>query len=128
MLYEYIKENLKIFCEEYYINKQVKFDIPDLINCIINDKTIKISIKKIVYEREIFKLRSIDNVEKELYQLLVIYDHLNVSWKNIIDLYKEIDTNLLFEYTNKNLSKLLNRVIPAENENKKKSFLKVLFN
>lgn len=124
LLYEYIKENLKIFCEEYYINKQVKFDIPDLINCIINDKTIKISIKKIVYEREIFKLRSIDNVEKELYQLLVIYDHLNVSWKNIIDLYKEIDTNLLFEYTNKNLSKLLNRVIPAENENKKKSFFK----
>ena len=124
LLYEYIKENLKIFCEEYYINTQVKFDIPDLINCIINDKTIKISIKKIIYEREIFKLRSIDNVEKELYQLLVIYDHLNVSWKNIIDLYKEIDTNLLFEYTNKNLSKLLNRVIPAENENKKKSFFK----
>lgn len=124
LLYEYIKENLKIFCEEYYINTQVKFDIPDLIKCIINDKTIKISIKKIIYEREIFKLRSIDNVEKELYQLLVIYDHLNVSWKNIIDLYKEIDTNLLFEYTNKNLSKLLNRVIPAENENKKKSFFK----
>ena len=31
---------------------------------------------------------------------------------------------MLFEYTNKNLSKLLNRVIPAENENKKKSFFK----
>lgn len=122
LLYQYIKENLKLFCEEYYINKQVKFGMPDLINYIINDRTIKISIKKIVYEREIFKLRSIDNVEKELYQLLVIYDHLNVSWKNIIDLYKEIDTNLLFEYTNKNLSKLLNRSISTENENKKNSF------
>ena len=124
MLYEYIKANLKVFCEEYYINKQVKFDISDLINLVINDKTIKISIKKVVYERETFKLRSIDNVEKELYQSLVIYDHLNISWKNIIDLYKEIDINLLFEYTNNNLAKLLNRVIPAENNNKKKSFFK----
>lgn len=125
LLCKYIRENLKAFCEEYYINKQMKLDIQDLINCIIYDKTIKISIKRIVCEREIFKLKSIDNVEKELYQLLVIYDHLYLNWKNIIDLYKEIDTELLFKYTNKNLSKLLNRVVSTENENKKKSFFKI---
>lgn len=123
-LYNYIANNLCDFCEEYYLIKDDKINSQELIMNIINDKKIKISVKQVLYERETFKLRNIDKIEKELYESLVKYDHLNISWKNIIDLYKEIDISILFEYTTNNLGKLLNRVVPTENEKKVKSFFK----
>jgi len=122
-LYNYIKDNLESFCEEYYIIHKEHLGLQELINTVINNE-MKLSIKKEVYSRENFKLRNINNVEKELYVDLILYDHLNVNWKNILDLYKQVENNVLFEYVTKNLNKLLNKSIPDEDKKKIESFFK----
>lgn len=122
-LYNYIKDNLEIFCDEYYIIHKETLSLQELINTVINSE-IKLSIKKEVYSREKFKLRNINNVEKELYVDLILYDHLNINWKNILDLYKQVENNILFEYVSKNLNKLLNKSIPDEDKKKIESFFK----
>jgi len=122
LLYNYIRKNLKNFCEEYYINNDAKFDDAELLIKVIFDKNISISTKKIVFEREKFKLKTIDNIENELYEFLILYNHLNIRWKNIIDLYKEVNDDLLFEYTTNNLNKLIGRNIPNDNLQKNSLF------
>lgn len=124
LLYNYIRKNLKNFCEEYYINNDAKFDDAELLIKVIFDKNISISTKQIVFKREKFKLRTIDNVENELYEFLILYDHLNIMWKNIIDLYKEVNSDILFDYTTSNLNKLIGRNIPNENLQKTSLFFK----
>lgn len=122
-LYNYIQDNLESFCEEYYIIHKEHIGLQEFINAIINSE-MKLSIKKEVYSRENFKLRNINNVEKELYVELILYDHLNINWKNILDLYKQVENNILFEYVSNNLNKLLNKSIPDEDKKKIESFFK----
>lgn len=115
LLYNYIKDNLNIFCDEYYIKSEDRFDTLDLINKVIFDKNINVSVKKVVYKKEKFKLRNIENIEKELYESLILYDHLNITWKNIIDLYKNVDNDLLFKYVTDNINKLISKTLPSDN-------------
>ncbi len=124
LLYNYIRKNLKDFCEEYYINNDIKFNDAELLIKVIFDKNISISTKKIIFKREKFKLRTIDNVENELYEFLILYDHLNIMWKNIIDLYKKVSSDLLFDYTTSNLNKLIGRNIPNDDFQRTDLFFK----
>lgn len=124
LLYNYIKDNLNIFCDEYYIKSEDRFDTLDLINKVIFDKNINVSVKKVVYKKEKFKLRNIENIEKELYESLISYDHLNITWKNIIDLYKNVDNHLLFKYVTDNINKLISKTLPSDNLQKINLFFK----
>ncbi len=122
LLFEYICNDLLHFCEEYYINEKDKFNDTSIIYKILFDKSINLSIKKIILKKETFKLRNIDNIESELYEHLLTYDHLHIMWKNIIYLYNEVDSILLFEYTTNNLNKLSNRNISSGNPEKANLF------
>lgn len=124
LLFNYICNNLLSFCEEYYINVEDKFNEIDIINKAIFDKNINLSIKKIILKKETFKFRTIDNIERELYEYLITYDHLNIMWKNIIDLYGKVDNTLLFKYVTNNLNKLVNRNVSSGNPVKENLFFK----
>ena len=114
ILYDYINNDIVTFCNEYYIKHDCIIDERKTIMNIIYNSQIDLKTKAILYKREKFKLKNFDDIENELYELLVINNHLYIKWENIINLYKKIDDNLLFEYTTKFITNLNNK-FPIKN-------------
>lgn len=109
-LYNYIERNVKQFCDEYYINFGVKLD-KEISNLMFWHEDISDDAKQLILRKENIRFRNINKIKREFLSTLIIHDRLDVNWKNILSLYKKVDTDLLFGYITINLKKLITKKI-----------------
>jgi len=122
-IYDYIKDSIVIFCNEYYNNHDIIFDDTELVKSVFYNADIGVDTKHLLLSREKIKFRNASDVEQIYFEDLIKYDHLFINWSNIISLYKIVDTNRLFNYVTENIKKLILKQIQGNLEEKKtKSF------
>ena len=112
-LYEYIKDDLKNFCNEYYINHNTIFNERTISMNVLLDETIGGEVKKILLKKEKFIITKFDNIDSKYFSDLVVYRHIKPNWKNILFLFDKIDVNILLDYFMDNVNNLLSQDISS---------------
>ena len=86
-LINYIENNLLFFCREFYISNEVKFNNAKLVKKVLDYCVSDVDVIKQIYIRESFVLNTLSGVPKTLFNELLDYNHVVISWENIFGLF-----------------------------------------
>lgn len=107
-LVDYLEDNMILFCKEFYINNEVKFNKLRLIQKALDCCSGDIDILKQLYVRESFVLDSLYGISKVLFDDLLNYQHIAITWENILGLFESVSNKKLFSIVDKEIARLLN--------------------
>lgn len=106
----YIQENIKEYVSNIFLNEDALIEDAeeDIVN-LLNNKKLEISAKEeIINKLETATITHIDEMNKDLWETLIVNDKVYPSWNNVIEYYyeKEELNEELIEYINANVKTL----------------------
>lgn len=106
-LVDYLEDNLLLFCKEFYIGNEVKFNKLRLVKKTFDCCNDEIDIMKQLCVRESFELDSLLGIPKSLFNEILDYNHIMITWENIFGLFESISNKKLFAVVDKEITRLL---------------------